>query len=117
MNIRYGFTSVALCLVVGCAGSAMSPSKLAASEASVRGAEEAGAREEPQAGLHLKYAKDQLAEAKILSQRGDGEEADRMLARAQADAELAIAFAKQGSARRVALQVRSEIQKEMGGQK
>ncbi|MBN2194984.1 MAG: DUF4398 domain-containing protein [Polyangiaceae bacterium] len=105
---------IALGLAAGCAGSVMSPSKLTASEASVRGAEEVGAAAEPKAGLQLKLAQDQLAEAKVLSKDGDGEAADRMLARAQVDADLAIALAKEASAKReaelVAVEIRDEIE-------
>ncbi len=108
--IRSGFVVIALGLTTGCASSVMSPPKLAAAEASVRGAEEVDAEAEPRAGLQLKLAQDQLAEAKILSKNGDGEEADRMLARAQVDADLAIALAKEASAKREAALVMSEIQ-------
>ncbi len=108
--IRSGFVLIALGLTAGCASTAMSPPKLAAAESSVRGAEEVNAEAEPRAALQLKLAQDQLAEAKVLSKNGDGEEADRMLARAEVDADLAIALAKEASAQREAALVMSEIQ-------
>lgn len=98
MNTKSGLLAIALCAVAGCGGSVMSPSKLAASEGSVRGAEEVGARQLPRAGLHLKLAQEELAKAKVASHNGDGEIADRLLQRSQADADLAIALANEASA-------------------
>jgi hypothetical protein len=89
----------------------MSPSKLVASEGSVRGAEEVGASEEPEAGLQLKLARDELAKAKALSKQGHGEQADRLLARAEVDAELAISLTNEASARRAAEVVAADIRK------
>lgn len=117
MNTRHGFSVVALCAIAGCGGSVMSPSKLTASEGSVRGAEEVGARQVPEAGLHLKLAQDEVAKAKALSQSGDGEAADRMLTRAQVDADLAIAVTKEAAARSKAEAVMTEVEKARGGVK
>lgn len=92
----------------------MSQSKLAASEGSVRGAEEVGARQVPTAGLQLKLAQDEVAKAKALSANGEGEAADRMLGRAQVDADLAIALAKEASARRAAETVMDQVKQAKG---
>ncbi len=110
-NTVLGSAAILLGLVAGCGGSVMSPSKLVASEGSVRGAEEVGASDEPEAGLQLKLAQDQLAEAKRLSKQGKGEEADRMLERAEVDADLAIALSNEASARRAAEVVAADIRK------
>ena len=64
------------------------------SEAAVRGAQEVGAEKDPQATLHLKYATDQIAEAKRLMGAGANEQAEMLLMRAKADAELALVLAK-----------------------
>lgn len=109
-------SSVALCLAVGCGGTAMSPTKLADSASAMRGAEEAGARQVPAAALHLKLAEEQLELAKKLDADGDGEQANRMLARAQIDAELAVALAREGTAKTEAENVKAEIEKAKGGQ-
>lgn len=115
MNRTIGLLGLALLLTAGCAKSVMTPSKLVASESSVRGADVAGANEEPRAALHLKLAQDQLAEAKNLSKNGDGEAADRMLGRADADAELAIALAKQAEAVQAARLAAEDVQKAKQG--
>lgn len=59
----------------------------------IRAAEAVGAKSDPQAALHLRLANEQLARADALMRSGDGDEAQRMLLRAQADAELAQALA------------------------
>ncbi len=64
------------------------------SEAAVRGAMEVGADKDPQATLHLKYAKDQIDDAKKLIASGDNERASFVLMRARADAELSVMLAK-----------------------
>jgi hypothetical protein len=64
------------------------------SEAAVRGAREVGADKDPQAALHLKYATDQIAEAKKLIADGENHRAEMVLMRAKADAELSLTLAK-----------------------
>lgn len=114
MNTKPIVAAMALSIAAGCGGSVMSPSKLAASEASVRGAEEAGARQLPSAALHLKLAQDEIASATALSENGEGEAADRMLARAQMDAELAHALAKEQSAKEAAEAVMNQVKQAQG---
>lgn len=65
-----------------------------ASSAAIRSAEELGAGELPRASLHLQLAKEELAAATELSERGEPEMANSMLLRAEADAELAIALSQ-----------------------
>ncbi|MBK7586120.1 MAG: DUF4398 domain-containing protein [Myxococcales bacterium] len=117
MQTKLGFSVVTLCAIAGCGGTVMSPSKLTASEGSVRGAEEVGARDEPKAGLHLKLAQDEVKKAKSLSESGDGEAADRMLTRAQVDADLAIAVTNEAKTWRAAQLVSAEVEKARGGVK
>ncbi len=89
MGIALGLT------VVACASAPRLDTDASAS--SIRGAQEVGAEQVPVAALHLKLAKDQLASAKRLSEKGDAEEADSMLTRAEADAQLAILLSRESS--------------------
>jgi outer membrane murein-binding lipoprotein Lpp len=76
-------------LVAGCANA---PLRTEASTSGIRAAEEAGAAKVPQASLHLQLAKEELESAKKLAAKGEKEQADSMLMRAEADAELAVAL-------------------------
>jgi len=82
----------------GCGGGSVPTDKLASAESSVRAAQELGAQNVPQAELHLRLAKDQVAEARKLSEEGEAEHATALLERARADAELAIALSRQNQA-------------------
>jgi len=83
-------------LGVACGGSYPEPREAQTqTEAAVRGAQEVGADKDPQATLHLKYATDQITEAKNLIASGDNHRAEMVLMRAKADAELAVALAKE----------------------
>ena len=92
----------------------MTPSKLASSEASVRGAEVAGARQVPSAALQLKLAEDEIMKAKTLSTNGQGEAADRMLARAKVDAELAHTLAQEQAVKKAAESVMNQVKQAQG---
>jgi len=63
-----------------------------ASMSAISAAEEAGASKVPSASLYLQLAKEELENAKGLVSKGDKDQAESMLLRAQADAELAIAL-------------------------
>ena len=78
-----------------CASAPVNTEKLSSTEAPIRAAEELGAGKVPEAALELRLAQDQMEQAKQLLKNGDRERADMMLARAQADAELAVALAKE----------------------
>ncbi len=65
--------------------------------AAIRGAEESGANEVPVASLYLQYAKEEVEYATTMHANGDKEEAESMLLRAQADAELAVVLARQAA--------------------
>lgn len=64
--------------------------------ASIRAAEELGAREVPAAQLHVQLAKEQVETAKQMADRGD-ERAVLVLGRAKSDAELALAMARESA--------------------
>jgi len=72
---------------------------VAASLASVRGAEELGAANVPQAQLQLQLAHEQIRKAKKLMEDGQNELAHYMALRAGNDAELAIALTRERHAR------------------
>jgi hypothetical protein len=86
-------------LAVACASSHMPAEKMASAEAAVRAAREVGAENVPQAELHVKLAQDQIAKARRLIDSGDNDRAAWMLRRADADAELALALAREASTR------------------
>ena len=79
-------------LGLGCASSP--PLRTEASTSGIRAAEEVGAAKVPQASLHLQLAREELELAKGLAAKGKKEEADSMLLRAEADAELAVALSR-----------------------
>lgn len=82
---------------------------LVRSQATVRAAEEIGAGQSPRAAFHLRLAKEQLADAKRMMNAGKNAEAQVMLQKAMADAELSMALTKQLIAMRQAERVKQEI--------
>ncbi len=95
--------------VVGCASSALPVQQMASPRQEIRAAEEIGAAQHPQGALHLKYAKDQVAEADRLLSDGDEENAQLALMRATADAKLAVELAREDKARDEALEAQKKI--------
>ena len=77
--------------------------------AAIRGAQEAGADNAPQAALHLELANEQFAEAQALAE-DDPETANMLLDRAHADAELAVALAHSHEMQEEASQAQLRIQ-------
>ena len=98
---RFGssFGWVVLLGATGCGGAAIPQDRLTAAEAAVRAAEVGGAPDNPKAALHLKYARDQIAEAKKLIEEDENETAGALLDRADVDAELALSLARVENAR------------------
>lgn len=83
----------------GCGGSMPEPKQpLADAEAASRSAQEVGANSQPTARLHAKLADEQINKAKALIANGDNDEATYVLLRARADAELALALAREQAA-------------------
>jgi dsDNA-specific endonuclease/ATPase MutS2 len=62
----------------------------------------------PRAALHLKLADEQISQARQMIQNGDNERADYMTLRAYNDAELALAIAREETARKRAEQLESK---------
>lgn len=82
--------------LVACGGAPVPVDRMAHSEASIRAAQEVGAPDDPKAALHLRLAQEQWAQADALIKGGgDNHRAEMLLRRAEADAELAVALAKE----------------------
>ncbi len=95
--------------LTACGGYAVPTDRLIASEAATRSAREVGASNAPQAALHLKLAQEEIAQAKALMSDGNNKRADYVLIRAKADAELALALAKQASAQAAAKKAADQL--------
>ncbi|MFO0760156.1 MAG: DUF4398 domain-containing protein [Byssovorax sp.] len=98
-------------LLSGCASSssAVPLDRVTAPEASLSAAEALGAENSSQAQLHLQLAREQLDKGKKLLAAGDSEEAQLLLMRADADAQLAQALAKENTAEAAAQQLRDQV--------
>lgn len=81
-----------------------------ASTSAIRAAEESGASKVPSASLYLQLAKEELENAKGLVTKGDKEEAETMLLRAQADGELAAALSHGDADKKEATQAIERVQ-------
>lgn len=98
---------------VGCGGAGLPPASvasLASAQGSVRAAQEVGAEEVPRAALHLKYAKDQIADAERLLEEDENDEAQVVLTMAESDAEVALELAKQAAAEEEAAQAEARLE-------
>jgi hypothetical protein len=98
MKVHNFAMACGLVLSLTACGGGTPPSESAA-QAAVRAAEVGGAADNPTAALHLKYARDQVDTAKKLIDEEDYEKASALLARAEADAELALALSRVENAR------------------
>jgi hypothetical protein len=93
-------TFATLLLSLGCAGGYPPPTQqMADVEAANRGATELGAQNNPKAQLHLKLAEEELKQAQTAVQNDDNKIAERLLMRAKADAELAVALTREDNAK------------------
>jgi Domain of unknown function (DUF4398) len=106
----FGFGLVAAS-AVACGGAAVPQEALTAAQASSKGADVGGANEDPKAQLHLKLANEQIEKAKKLIADDENEEAARVIERAQADADLALALAQQAKALRDAKEADEQLGK------
>lgn len=95
---------------LGCGSAAVPQEQLTSAQAAVKGAEVAGAAEDPKAALHLKLAKEQIEKAQALIADDENEEAARLIERAQADADLALVLAKEARGKQEAANVREQIE-------
>lgn len=112
MRIAVGSLIASFALVSACGGSAPVPeTEKTKALADIRAAEEVGAGQVPKAALHLKMARDQVATAERLIADDENEEAAMVLARAQADADVAIALSHETRLRGDAQVVRDKVEK------
>jgi regulator of protease activity HflC (stomatin/prohibitin superfamily) len=93
MNLAMLAGSVLFAVVIAGCGSSSAINKEPSTSA-ISAAEESGASTVPSASLYLQLAKEELENAKGLAAKGDKEQAESMLLRAQADAELARALSR-----------------------
>jgi hypothetical protein len=100
-----------LALLGACASYPKPEQNLADSMATARGAEEAGAAAVPDAKLHLTLAQEEIETAKKLMKDEEYERADHMTLRASADAELALALAREEAAKREAQNAKQMAEK------
>ena len=86
-------------LALGCATTYPPPTQqMADVQSANRSATELGAQNNPKAQLHLKLAEEQFKQAKQAMEDDDNQGAERLLVRAKADAELAVALTRDASA-------------------
>jgi hypothetical protein len=100
----------ALVTLAGCGSSPVPVERVASSEAAIRAAQEVGAGQHPQAALHLKLAQEQFEQAKAMINDGKNERAEMVLRRAEADAELAVALARENSTKTEAQKLLEQVQ-------
>jgi hypothetical protein len=94
-TLRFPLLTALLCIgALGCASSGAANEKSERSSAAIRAAEEVGATHNPEAALHLQLAKEQYEYAQRLANPNENAHAERLLRRAQVDAELALALAR-----------------------
>lgn len=97
-------------LLVGCGASHPPPTQqMADTQAATRSATELGAQKEPSAQLHLKLAEEQMGLAKNAMKKEDNELAGRLLVRAKADAELAVALMREDAAKHTAVAAANQL--------
>jgi len=85
--------------------------KTANTSGAIRAAEEVGATHNPDAALYLQLAKEEFGHARVLTDKKDKDVADRLLMRAQADAELSLALARKESEKAEALTAIDNVRK------
>lgn len=109
--MSYSQLTVALALMTatGCAAKTLPQQQLMDTQGAITSAEELKGDEDPDAKLHLQYAREQLATAKKMMADGDKDEARRTLDRASADADLALTLARTEKVHKESLAARAEV--------
>lgn len=95
--MAFAVSVAAATIIAGCANAPLRTEE--ASTSGIRAAEEAGAAKVPQASLHLQLAREELAQARALTAKGEKDKAASMLLRAEADAELAVVLSREDNER------------------
>ena len=97
-------------LLLACATAPRPEARMASSEGAIRGAQEAGAQNVPAATLYLKLAEEEREKALALVKDDKNHRAEYMLARSEADAELAVALARAARAQAEATKATEQVQ-------
>jgi len=97
---RFGTAALLAILGTACASSFPAPyDKLATSEAAVKSANDMGAKDVPQAAQYLEQAQNELDQGKGLIRKGENRDASNSLVKSQADANNALAAARENKTR------------------
>ncbi len=97
-------------MLTSCASAPPPTDRLAATAAAIRAAQEVGARGVPQASLYLQLAKEESEQASDLVASNQVDRASYVLLRAQSDAELALALARDNEMKLQAHQAMQRVQ-------
>jgi len=109
-RLRIGFLAAVIAAPLAACGGAPKPeARMASSEGAIRGAQEAGASNVPQATLYLQLAQEERDQAVQLVKDEKNHRAEMMLARSEADAELAVALARAAHATHEAQEATEQI--------
>jgi len=106
---------VALVALAACASYPAPTDRVNTAEAAIGRAQGAGAPNVPSAALSLKLAQEEVQKAKQLMQDGDNKRAETMLMRAQADADLSYAQAREQQAKAEAQKATEQAKELRGG--
>jgi Domain of unknown function (DUF4398) len=93
-----------------CASTPAPHDKVASSAAAIRAADEVGAGGVPQSSAYLQSARDEYEQGRNLMRDGNNHEATSVLLRSQADAELALAAAREAKTHASAQQAVARVQ-------
>lgn len=83
--------------MTACGARPLPAHRVGSAEAAVRSAREHGAKQLPDAAMHLRMAEDQVARARRLIDEGEHERAEWLLVRAEADANVAAALTREAA--------------------
>jgi hypothetical protein len=103
-------TALVVTFAAACASTPAPHDKVASSAAAIRSADEVGAGSVPQGALYLQMAREEYERGRTLMRSGDNHEAAATLMRSQADAELALAVAREAKTRASAQQAVARVQ-------
>jgi hypothetical protein len=95
--------------LAACASTPRPEARIVSSEAAMRGAQEGGAGSVPAATLHLKYAQEERQIAMHELEEGHNHRASMMLARSEADSEVALALARAQTAKAGAIKAQESV--------
>jgi hypothetical protein len=117
MNMsRFGTAALMAMLGAACASIPAPYDKLASSEAAVKSATDMGAKDVPQAANYLEMAQNELDQGKGLIRKGENRDARNSLVRSQADADLAMAAARENKTRVAANESKAKLEAAKSGQ-